>query len=37
MELNLFTLDLVQQNRVLCARFVRLLYSFKTVLTNEIV
>ena len=37
MELNLFTLDLAQQNRVLYARFVRLLNSFKTLLTNEIV
>ena len=37
MELNLFTLDLAQQNWVLCTWFVRLLNSFKTLLTNEIV
>ena len=36
MELDLFTLDLAQQNRVLYTRFVRLLNSFKTLLTNEI-
>ena len=35
MELDLFTLDLAQQNQVLCTRFVRLLNSFKTLLTNE--
>ena len=37
MELDLFTLDLAQQNRVLYTRFVRLLNSFKILLTHEIV
>ena len=37
MELDLYTPDLAQQNRVLCTQFVRLLNSFKTLLTNEIV
>ena len=37
MELDLFTLNLAQQNRVLYTRFVRLLNSFKILLTHEIV
>jgi len=36
-KLDLFTLDLAQQNGVLWTWFVRLLNSFKTLLTNEIV